>query len=194
MRRGDDDAVGQSIAAAAIVDEDRVRDGRRRGVAVGGVHADVDAVRSQHPQRGLERGSGQGMRVAADEQRAVRPLARAIPADRLGRGGDVRLVERAVQRRAAMAGGPEGDPLGRIGRVGPDVVVGTNQAIDIHQFGRLGRPSGAFTDRHRASSRADRDTSGATIRCGGPIRCMDRAGYGVVQIERQATDQPTDRR
>ena len=83
-----------------------------------------------------------------------------------------------------MAGRPERDALGRIGRVGPDVVVRADQPVDVDQVGRVGRAPGTVADRHRASScRPDRATPGYDRR---PLDCMDRAGRGVVQIERQA--------
>ena len=89
-----------------------------------------------------------------------------------------------------MAGRAERDALGRVGRVGPDVVVGADEPVDIDQLGRVGRQSGALADGHRSSSvpivphpdgagwRYDRARS--------PIPCMDPAGRGVVQVERQA--------
>ena len=51
------------------------------------------------------------MAIDAEEERPVDPLLAAIEADRLGDGEDMRLVERAQQRRTAMAGGAEGDLL-----------------------------------------------------------------------------------
>ena len=49
VRRRHDDAVGQAIVAAAVVDEDRVRDDRGRRVAVVGIDPDVDTVRDERP-------------------------------------------------------------------------------------------------------------------------------------------------
>ena len=45
------DPVGEAVAPAPVVGQDRVRDDRRRRVPVGGVDADVDAVRAQHLER-----------------------------------------------------------------------------------------------------------------------------------------------
>ena len=143
----------RSRPSAAVVDQDRVRDDRRRRVAVGGVDPDVHAVRDEAPQGRLERRLGQGVRVAPDEQRAVGALAVAVPADRLGRRRDVRLVEGAVERRAAVAGRPERDPLGGVGRVRPDVVVGPHEPVEVDERRRLGRSSGSLADRHRISFR-----------------------------------------
>ena len=148
--RRDDDAVGEVLRPAAVVAEDRVRHDRRRGVAIGGVHAHVHAVRDEHLERGPEGRLGQGVRVAADEQRPVRALAGAIPADRLGHRDDVGLVEGPVERRAAVAGRPERDALGRVGRVRPDVVVRADQPVQVDQDGGVGRESGPLAVRHRS--------------------------------------------
>ena len=165
------------LAATAVVDEDRVRDDRRRRVAVGGVDPDVDAVRGEHLERRLERRPRQRMGVATDEQRPVGPLALAVAADRLGGGRDVRLVERAVERGAAMAGRPERDALGRDRRVGLDLEVRPDEAVDVDQHRGVGRLSGVLVDRHRASSpprrlgrhRVDGANPAATVadRCAG---------------------------
>ena len=148
--RRDDDPVREVLRAPAVVAEDRVRDDRGGGVAVGGVHAHVDAVRDEDLQRGPERRLGQGVRVAADEQRPVRALAGAIAADRLGHRDDVGLVERAVERRPAVAGRPERDALGRVGRVRPDVVVRAEQPVQVDQDGGVGRQPGPLAVRHRS--------------------------------------------
>ena len=164
--------------ATAVVDEDRVRDDRGRRVAVGGVDPDVDAVRGQDPERGRHRGPGQRVGVAADEQRPVGALGRAVAADRLGRGGDVRLVERGVERGSAMAGRAEGDPLGGVGRVGPDLVVGADETVDVDEHARA-RPAGRRADR---SPSADGDISGPLVRPGaawiGPAAVLYRTAVG----------------
>ena len=51
-----------------------------------------------------------------------------VQADRLHDGEDVPLVERPVERGAAMPGGSEVDSLRRHGRVGPVRVVGRDEA------------------------------------------------------------------
>ena len=47
---------------------------------------------------------------------------------------DMRLIEGPRERRAAMAGCPEGDALGRICRVGADRRVGVDELGDIDQI------------------------------------------------------------
>ena len=150
MGRRDDDPVREVIRAPAVVAEDRVRDDRGGGVAIGGVHSHVHAVRDEDFERGLEGGLGQRVRVATDEQRPVRALTGAIPADRLGHRDDVRFVEGAVERRTTMAGRPERDALGRVGRVRPDVVVRADEPIQVDQDGGVGRQSGPLAVRHRS--------------------------------------------
>ena len=54
VRRGDDDPVGEVFGATAIGGEDRVGDRRCWGVAVGGVHSDVDLVCGKHLERGAK--------------------------------------------------------------------------------------------------------------------------------------------
>ncbi len=63
-------------------------------------------------------------------------------------GQDVGLVEGAPQRGAAMARRPEGDPLGRVGRVRPSVVVRPEQRVQIDQVVGVGRLTGARAVAH----------------------------------------------
>ena len=79
------------------------------------------------------------MGVAADEQRAVVPLVAAVVADRLRRREDVRLVERRLQRRAAVAAGAERDLLVDVVGVGLAGVVGGDEVRDVDEIRRLGR-------------------------------------------------------
>ena len=138
VRRRHDDAVGEAAAGrtVAVGDEDRVRDRGGRRVAVGGIDADVHPVRDQHLERRPPRRLGERVRVAADEQRPGVALGGPIAADGLGRGQDVRLVERGLERRTAVAGRAERDPLGRIGRVGADVVVRGDEGVDVDEVRR----------------------------------------------------------
>ena len=103
--RGDDDAVGQPRSGVAhagaaprpVGDEDRQGDGRRRRPRAPGVDPDVDAVGDEDLDRGLLGGFGQGVRIAADEERAVVSLGAAVVDDRLGRRRDMGFVESAVE-------------------------------------------------------------------------------------------------
>ena len=84
--------------------------------AVGGVDEHRDVVRDQHLDRAHPGRLGQPVRVPAEEQRAVEALGRAVLADRLRGGQDVRLVERCVQARPAVPGRAERDLLARVAR------------------------------------------------------------------------------
>jgi len=81
--------------------------------------------------------------VPADEQRAVEALLRAVFADGLRGGQDVRLVEGRVEAGAPMAGGAEGDLLRGVGRIGLDGVVRGDERGHVHQVAGLGGLSGA---------------------------------------------------
>jgi hypothetical protein len=89
--------------------------------------------------------------VASDEERAVRALLGPVLADGLAGGGDVGVVERCTQRRAAVARGPERHPLRRIVRVRGAVVISGEQGVDVDEVFGLGRRSGAGVGRHADS-------------------------------------------
>src|SRR5262249_18216892 len=67
--------------------------------------------------------AGEGVRVLAHVERAVDAVSPAVFADGLRNGQDVGLGEGALQRRAAVAAGAEGDALVRIGVIGAALVV-----------------------------------------------------------------------
>jgi len=71
------------------------------------------------------------MGVLADEQRPRDALGGPVFDDRLGGGRDVGLVERRLERRAAVPGRAEGDLLVRVGRIGDQVVVRRDQGVDV---------------------------------------------------------------
>ena len=101
------------------------------------------------------------MRVAPDEERSVVSARFAIAPDSLGRGEDVRLVERSTERRAAVTGRAEGDPLCRVGRVGTDVVVRGHECVDIDEGRGVGRRSSCCVDEGHRLTRVIAWTSGA---------------------------------
>jgi hypothetical protein len=70
--------------------------GRRRVAAVG-VDADVDPVRAEDAERGVEGGLGQRVRVASHEQRPGYPLGFPVACDRLADGLDMGFGERALE-------------------------------------------------------------------------------------------------
>ena len=144
VRRGDDDAVGEAASSSPVGRQDRVADRRGGGVAAGGVDQHRDVVGRQHLQRADPGRLGQGVGVAAEEQRPVVALRLPVLADGLGGGQDVRLVEGGVEGRPAVPGGAEGDLLGGLGRVGLDRVVGGDQRGDVDQVGGGGGLTGTF--------------------------------------------------
>ena len=77
VRRRDHDAVGQAGRPPAVVRQDRMRERRRRRVAVLADRSSyLDAVRRQHFQRAGERRLGKRMRVLGQEQRPVDAFCR----------------------------------------------------------------------------------------------------------------------
>ena len=101
----------------------------------------LDAVGGEHFEGGSLGRAGQGVRVLADEERPVDAFAVAVLADRLRDGEDVRLGERAVERRAAVAAGAEADELLRIVEVRLALVVIALQLGHIDQHGGGRRPA-----------------------------------------------------
>ena len=141
---GDDDPVGQAVAAGAQLSggavgaQDGDGDGGGRRVGSARVDARVHARAGQHLERGAPRGLGQGVGVAPDEQGAVDPLGGAVLDDRRGDGDDVRLVELSVQGGTAVAGGAEHHPLVHVRGVGLDIVVGRDDIVDVDEVFRKG--------------------------------------------------------
>ena len=136
VARGDDDAVGPTGIVrrpAPVVDQDRVRDRRGGGVAVERVDLGRHVVAREDLERRVEGGAREGVGVPADEQRAADALRRPVLGDRLRGRGDVVLVERDVQRGAAVPGGAEGDRLVGIRGIRVEVVVGVEERVDVDE-------------------------------------------------------------
>ena len=117
MRGRDDNAVGQSCLAPAIVSENRVRNCRGRRVFIAFREHDFHPIGRQHLQRAGQSRHGKRMRVHAQKQRAVDVLLRSIQANSLGDGQDMPFIESLVECGTAMSRGAEGHPLRRHGRV-----------------------------------------------------------------------------
>ena len=101
------------------------------------------AVGREHFERGALRRSGQRVRVLAEEQRAGDRVLAAVFAHRLHDGEDVRFVEAALERAAAMAAGAERDALRRIVRV-RHIAIGAQKRRHVHQHFGEGRFSGQW--------------------------------------------------
>jgi hypothetical protein len=106
-------------------------------MSVVAVDHDLDAVPGEHLDDRVQRRGGQRVGVTAEEERAVDALLGAVPADGCGDRDDVVLVERPLQRRAAVPGRAERDALRRIGRVGTLVVVRAEQRIHVDEDRRI---------------------------------------------------------
>ena len=90
-----------------VVYDDGPGDCRSRGVILVVRGADRDAVRQQHLDGRRPGRRGERVGVLAYEERPGDALGRAVLDDRLGRGGDVRVVERGVETRPSMSRGTE---------------------------------------------------------------------------------------
>ena len=126
-----------------IVHDDRAGDRRRRRVVLVVRGADRDTVCDQHLDGCRPGRRGECVGVFADVERTGDALGRAVLDDRLGRRGDVRIVERGVQARPAMSGGTEDHLLVGIAGVGDEVVIGADDCVDVDEVFREGRLAGA---------------------------------------------------
>ena len=153
VRRRDHDAVGETALAAAVVRRgSRARSpasacSRRRSTIITSTPLAASTSRALRV-RGLRQRVG----VDAEEQRTVDALRLPVAADRLGDGEDVRLVERARRRRAAMSRRAEGDPLRGVGRVRMKLVVGGEKAVHVDQHRRVRTRAGVWTGHRHGSS------------------------------------------
>src|SRR5690606_41511361 len=78
-------------------------------------------------------GARGGVGVPAGGRRAADALRGPVLGDRLRGRGDVVLVERDVQRGAAVPGGAEGDRLVGIRGIRVEVVVGVEERVDVDE-------------------------------------------------------------
>ena len=136
--------------AAAVFDEDGAGDDRRGRHAIIALDDRVDVVRGEHFERRALGRAGQRVRVLAHVKRSINALAAPVVADGLRDGQNVRLGERAAQRRAAMPAGTEADALGGVVRVGRVVVVLALEPAQIHQHLPRSRLAGERRNRHVA--------------------------------------------
>src|SRR5262247_4577447 len=113
VRGCDDDTVGEMLFSATVIDENSVRDNRRRGYSIVLLNDGFDIVAGQHLERGALRRPGHRVGVFANIQWSVGPLAAPVIANRLGDSQNVSLGERTVQRRATVPAGAEAHELVR---------------------------------------------------------------------------------
>src|SRR5262245_56268890 len=136
------------LFSATVVDENSVRDNRRRGYSIILLNDGFDIVGGQHLERGALGGPGHRVGVLADVERAVGALATPAVADRLRDGQDMRLSERTVQRRAPVPAGAEAHELVKGSHVRQALVILPFELrqIDQHLFG--GRLACESRNRH----------------------------------------------
>src|SRR5699024_3827836 len=92
---------------------------------------------------GEERGLTQSVGVPAQEDRAADALVPAEVDDGRGDGRDVRLVEGAVEARAAVPRSAEAHGLGGHRGVGNEIVIGVEKRGDVHEILILGQLASA---------------------------------------------------
>ena len=156
VRWRDDESVAESVLAPAIVGEDRVGDGRGGRKTIVALDKCFHAVGREDFERGALRGRGRGVRILAHEQRPADAFALAVFADGLRDRENVRLGERAVERRAAMPARAKADELVRIGEVGGALVVITFELRGVNEQRSGGRFSGEWTQSHARSKQSRR--------------------------------------
>src|SRR5208282_4692622 len=148
VRRGDDDAVGESTLAASVVAENRMRDYRGGGVTIGRVDHHVDAVSRQHFQCTSKGRFRERVRIETDVKRTVDALLFAVKTNRLGYREDMSFVERLVERAASMPGGSERDALRGDGWIWLPGVVGRHQLVNIDENRRVSGLTRKWADFH----------------------------------------------
>src|SRR5437879_318782 len=123
VRWCDDDAIGQSLLAAAVMHNNGARNNRRRGHAIVALDDGLDEVGREHLKSGSLRRAGESVSILAQMEWAVGALHAAEVADRLGDRQNMGFRERATQRRASVAARAEGNPFVAVGEVGLTLIV-----------------------------------------------------------------------
>src|SRR6267378_7820765 len=100
-----------------------MRDHRCRSVAIVSIDHHVDAIRCQYLESAGKSGLRKRVRIDADVERSVDALLLAIEANRLCDCEDVRLIERVIERGAAMPGSSKYHALCGYGRIGLPRVI-----------------------------------------------------------------------
>jgi hypothetical protein len=157
VRGRDDDAIGLRLACVLfVVRENGVRERGRGRVSgdvrygvIASVDDGVDAVGGEHFEGSDEGRLGESVGILREEERAGGLLRRAVLDDGLRNGEDVRVVEAAVERGAAMPGGAEADALGGVLGVRMVRVEGGDERGQLHELVRGGEVAGRVEQRVR---------------------------------------------
>ena len=151
VTRGHHDAVGAMRVVCrtiVVVREDGATQGRGRHegfITAASRQQHVHAGCREYARRNFERGRREGVRVTAEKQRALDDaLRRAVLCDREADRRDVRLIERSVQRGAAVPRGAEDHSLRGDRRVWDHLGECAQQRVDVDQIARLGPESRSF--------------------------------------------------
>jgi hypothetical protein len=141
VRRRDDNAVGQSFIAAAVVSEYCVRNHRSGRVFILIREHDFHTIGRQHFERVRTSPNRQRVRVNAEIQRAAYAVALAVVTNSLTDGQHMPLVESDFKGAATMPRGAERHTLRGDRRIGSLRVVRSHQPRDIDQHRERGRLS-----------------------------------------------------
>ena len=97
MRRRDNDTVGDTCLAPAVVSENRAGNDRGRGILISFGKHDLHAVCRQHLKSTGESRHGKGMRIHAEKQRSINLVLLSIQADRLADSEDMPFIESLIE-------------------------------------------------------------------------------------------------
>jgi hypothetical protein len=114
------------------------------------------------------------VRVFAYVERPGDALGCAVLDDRLGRRGDVRIIERRIQARSAMSRGAEHDLLVGIAGVRYEVVIGADDCVDVDEI---------FGECRLAGARVSHGPHSAVV-WGGPVRSVSVHSQNPSDISR----------
>src|ERR1019366_931948 len=101
--RCDNDTVGESGLAPAVIGENRMRNSRGRSVFIALRQHDFDSVGRQHLKRASQSRLGKGMRVHAEKQRALDLLLLPVQANGLTDGEDMPFIEGLLECGTTMS-------------------------------------------------------------------------------------------
>src|SRR5215469_18051317 len=111
------------------------------------------------------------MSIHAEEKRTINVPEFAVVTNPLSDCQDVPLVEGHVHCRSAMAGRTKDNPLSRITRIGPQLVVGCKELRHIHQDGGISRLPGRGANIHFAPHQGVLPAAGGAVLQDGVASC-----------------------
>ena len=133
VRGSDDNAVGESVAAGAVVNEYGTRDDRRWREPLVSLDYRLYVICCEDFECCALSWPGKRMRVFAHVKRAIGCLRAPIIANGLGDREDVRLGERAVEGRSPVPAGAEADSLRGMIKIRPAFEILLFEAGQIDQ-------------------------------------------------------------